>query len=47
VPFAIDLVLFEPARHVVYGMPVFTSVDADLLEYLLMNHGEDWDNTSL
>lgn len=45
-PFAIDLVLFEPARHVVYGMPVFTSTDAELLRYMLMNHGEWGDNTT-
>jgi hypothetical protein len=44
--FAIDLVLFEPARHVVYGMPVFTSTDVELLRYLLMNHGEWGDNTT-
>lgn len=44
--FAIDLVLFEPARHVVYGMPVFTSPDAELLRYMLLNHGEWGDNTT-
>ncbi|WP_449428484.1 hypothetical protein [Rhodanobacter umsongensis] len=44
--FAIDLVLFEPARHVIYGMPVFTSTDAELLRYMLMNHGEWGDNTT-
>lgn len=43
---AIDLVLFEPARHVAYGMPVFTGTDASLLRYLLMNHGEWGDNTT-
>ena len=44
--FAIDLVLFEPARHVIYGMPVFTSTDVGLLRYMLMNHGEWGDNTT-
>ena len=45
-PFAIDLILFEPARHVAYGMPVFTSPNAELLHYMLMNHGEWGDNTT-
>jgi hypothetical protein len=44
--FAINLVLFEPARHVFYGMPIFTSTDAELLRYLLMNYGEWGDNTT-
>lgn len=44
--FALDLVLFGPARHVVYGMPIFTSTDAELLRYMLMNHGEWGDNTT-
>jgi hypothetical protein len=40
----IDLILFEPSRNVLYGMPVFIGTDARLLHSLLRGHGESWDN---
>ncbi len=44
---SIDLLLFEPRRDVLYGMPVFIGTDAKLLRSLLRGHGEWWDNPSM
>ena len=42
-----ELLLFEPERGIVFGMPVFVSSDDALTHRLLRHHGEWWDNASL
>jgi hypothetical protein len=44
---SIDLILFEPSRNVLFGMPVFIGTDVRLLRSLLRGHGEWWDNPSM
>lgn len=44
---SVDLILFEPRRNVLYGMPVFIGMGARLLRSLLRGHGEWWDNPSM
>lgn len=43
----VDLILFEPGRNVLYGMPLFIGTDVQLLRSLLRGHGEWWDNPSM
>ncbi|MDE1894797.1 MAG: hypothetical protein KGH90_10775 [Xanthomonadaceae bacterium] len=43
----VDLILFEPSRNVLYGMPLFIGTDAPLLRALLRGHGEWWDNPGM
>jgi hypothetical protein len=42
---SIDLLLLEPARGVLYGLPMFVGDSSPLLRYLLRNHGEWPDNS--
>lgn len=45
-PIDLDLILFEPSRNVLYGMPVFIGTRTRLLRGLLREHGEWSDNPS-